>query len=136
MLSVSIALIGGELEEAQSLAVVFGEAATAVSVKPAEIVSCGGAALVGGEPVEACSLAIVFGEATATGFVEIVETTLRIRVTLVSVVLKKAHRLFVANCKGNAGQCNNSKRHCECQQNATHQLFLRAAWTGWTRARY
>jgi hypothetical protein len=49
MLCVSVALIGGELEEAQSLAVVLGEAATAISVKAAEIASCGGVALVGGK---------------------------------------------------------------------------------------
>ena len=76
------------------------------------------------------SLAVVLGEATATCFVEIAKTNLRTGVTLVSVALEANYRLFVAHRKANAGQCNKRKPDCECQQNATHQLFLRVAWAG------
>ena len=77
-MTVGVALIGGELEEAQSLAVVLGEAAAAISIEHAKIVLCGGVALIRREPVKARGLAGVLGKASAAGFIEIAETGSRV----------------------------------------------------------
>ena len=55
-MTVGVALIGSELEEAQSLAVVLGETTAVISIENAKIVLCCGVALIRGEPVKARSL--------------------------------------------------------------------------------
>ena len=82
-MTVGVALIGGELEEAQSLAVVLGEASAAISIENAKIVLCRRVALIRGEPVKARSLAGVPGKASATGFVKKAETGSRVGKRLV-----------------------------------------------------
>src|SRR5260370_29439031 len=62
---VSVALVGGDLQEARSLTVVHGKAAATVSVENAKILLPIGVVLVGGQLEEARGFALVLGETTA-----------------------------------------------------------------------
>src|SRR5216684_3617483 len=76
---VSVALVGGELQEARSLTVVHGKAAATVSVENAKILLPIGVVLVGGELEEARSLTVVLGKVTAAFLVEVTKINSRAR---------------------------------------------------------